>query len=118
MITTAFGATIDGSAAQLRYRLLLLDASGAIVGRDDFEAEDDPGAVLIAQTLYDACSDRCARFELRQNGRRLDVSSRNWPLVSSERIRARTQEIVLEREVVLEREQALHDSGMAIGQRW
>jgi CheY-like chemotaxis protein len=110
MIAAAFGAEIDGSATQRKYRLLLLDESDAILGRDDFDAEDDPGAVLIANMLYDACSDRCARFELYQNGRRLDLSSRNRPLERPEQIRARTQEIVLERE------QALYDSGMAIAE--
>jgi signal transduction histidine kinase/DNA-binding response OmpR family regulator len=110
MIAAAFGAAIDGSAVKRKYRLLLLDESGAILGRDDFEAEDDPGAVVVGDMVYDACSDRCARFELHQNGRRLDLSSRNRPLTSPERVRARTQEIALECE------QALYDSGMAIAE--
>jgi PAS domain S-box-containing protein len=110
MIAAAFGAAVDGSAAQRKYRLLLLDEAGAILGRDDFDAEDDRGAIFIADMLYDACSDRCARFELYQNGRRLDLSSRNRPVASAEQIRARTQEIVRERE------QALYDSRMAIAE--
>jgi PAS domain S-box-containing protein len=110
MIAAAFGAAIDGAAAQRKYRLLLLDESGAILGRDDFDAGDEPDAVVIADMLYDACADRCARFELYQNGRHLDLSSRNRPFESPEQIRARTQEIVLERE------QALYDSGMAIAE--
>jgi hypothetical protein len=35
-----------------------------IHGRHDFEALDDAAATVMAELLYEACSDRCERFEL------------------------------------------------------
>jgi hypothetical protein len=35
-----------------------------IHGRHDFVAEDDVAATVMAELLYEACSDRCERFEL------------------------------------------------------
>jgi hypothetical protein len=35
-----------------------------IHGRHDFEAEDDLAATVMAEVLYEACSDRCEHFEL------------------------------------------------------
>jgi hypothetical protein len=35
-----------------------------IHGRHDFAAEDDAAATVMAEVLYEACSDRCEHFEL------------------------------------------------------
>jgi hypothetical protein len=73
---------------------------GVIVGRDDFDADGDKAALLIASKLRDACSDVCDTFELWQGGRRV-----HWPpnsaATSSKQISACTQEIVAEREIAI-----------------
>jgi hypothetical protein len=38
------------------YRMYFL-ITGHIHGRQDFEADDDVGAIRIARVLYDTCSD-------------------------------------------------------------
>jgi hypothetical protein len=73
---------------------------GRVVGRDEFDADADKAALLIARNLRDACSDVCETFELWQGTRRVA-----WPpnsaAISPEQINARTQEIVAEREIAI-----------------
>src|SRR5262245_6279568 len=80
-----------------------------IEGRDDFEAEGDDLAMAIARDLFDACSDRCEYFNLWNGDRRVD---RQWSTMRSLRasesrqvtpndVRARIQELVIEREEVI-----------------
>jgi hypothetical protein len=45
------------------YRVYFRDCT-RIVGRHDFNANDDQEAVTIADVLCDACSDRCDAFEV------------------------------------------------------
>ena len=52
------------------YRLYF-KALGSIVGRQDFEADDDAAAQRIAAVLFDACSDRSQNIELWQGERPL-----------------------------------------------
>jgi hypothetical protein len=73
---------------------------GVIVGRDDFEADADEVALLIACNLRDACSDMCDRFELWQGARHVDWRL-NSPAIRPEQINACTQEVVAEREMVI-----------------
>ena len=88
------------------YRLYFRDDDWAIVGRDDFEAEDDRRAVLIALTLCDACSDRCAGYGLWEGTRRVALS---FP------IRPRLGQVAPNvQDIVLEREAAIRDSRWAI----
>src|SRR5215468_3535717 len=82
------------------YRVYFRNQHTFIIGRDDFVAADDEDAVVIAQTLADACSDLCTRFELWQSKRRVDTSpEQTIPNVNE--IAARVQNIVLERELAL-----------------
>lgn len=84
------------------YRCFFRGRSGAIEGRDDFEANDDKEAAVLAELLGDACSDICDTFELWQGERLLDIPS-GQPMLVSE-ITARMQaSLVL-------REEAIRDS--------
>jgi hypothetical protein len=47
----------------ITYRIYFRSSS-RIVGREDFTADDDRTAVVIAEILYDACSDKCDSFGL------------------------------------------------------
>jgi hypothetical protein len=73
---------------------------GVIVGRDEFDADADKAALLIARNLRDACSDVCDTFELWQGTRRVA-----WPpnpaATIPEQINTRTQEVVAEREMAI-----------------
>ena len=83
------------------YRLYLRDAEKQVVGRDDFDSDNDARAMLIARMLRDACSDKCAGFELWQNTRRVDLPCPNWSKFSADEIHAKVQMIVLERELAI-----------------
>ena len=83
------------------YRLYLRDAEKRIVGRDDFDSDNDARALLVARMLRDACSDKCAGFELWQNTRRVDLPCPNLSKFSADEIHAKVQTIVLERELAI-----------------
>ena len=83
------------------YRVYLRDAEKQIVGRDDFDSDNDARALLVARMLRDACSDKCAGFELWQNTRRVDLPCPNWSKFSADEIHAKVQTIVLERELTI-----------------
>lgn len=85
------------------YRLYFRESSG-IVGRDDFDADDDASALMVAQALADACSDRCTDFELWQCTRRIDACLAKGAVPSFDKIADR----------VIEREMAIRDSRWAI----
>ena len=48
------------------YRVYFKNRYGFLIGRDDFDAQDDDYAMGIARTLRNACSDICHSFELWQ----------------------------------------------------
>jgi len=83
------------------YRLYLRDAEKQIVGRDDFDSDNDARALLIARMLRDACSDKCAGFELWQHTRRVDLPCPNWSKFSADEIHAKVEAIVLDRELAI-----------------
>lgn len=78
------------------YRCFFRGRSGAIEGRDDFEANDDDEAAALAELLGDACSDICETFELWQGARRLEIASGKAILLNE--ITARMQESLVLRE--------------------
>jgi len=83
------------------YRVYFRNRADAFVGRDDFEAEDDAQAMIVARKLRDACSDICSSFQLWQQMRRVDNAfSRAGNLNGGEAAR-QVQSIVLEREVAI-----------------
>lgn len=63
------------SAPHPPYRIYLRGPSDNIVGREDFEAEGDEAAMVLARLLYQACNDVAQRFELWQGGRQVDAGS-------------------------------------------
>lgn len=83
------------------YRMYFLGRTGAILGRDDFAAESDGSAILIAEVLCAACSDVCDGFELWQGTRRVDESFPMRRLVTVEHIALSAQETVLQREIAI-----------------
>lgn len=83
------------------YRLYLRDAERQIVGRDDFDSDNDARAMLVARMLRDACSDKCTGFELWQNTRRVDLPCPNWSTFSADELHAKVEAIVLDRELAI-----------------
>jgi hypothetical protein len=83
------------------YRVYFRNRTGVIVGRDDFDAEDDAQAMIIARKLRDPCSDICSGFQLWQQMRRVDKAF-SWAGNPSDGAAARqVQSIVLEREAAI-----------------
>jgi hypothetical protein len=96
----AIPASVASRAVPL-YRVYFRNQHSFIIGRDDFPAEDDQHAIVIAQTLAHACSDLCSRFELWRNERRVDAEVSGHFSSNSAEITTRVQKTVLERELVL-----------------
>lgn len=94
------------------YRLYFRDDDWAIVGRDDFEAEDDFQAILIARALCAACADRCAGYGLWQGTRRVNASfPLRQPNLRANKLPPKAQDIVLEHELnILESQWTIADS--------
>lgn len=86
------------------YRVYFRDASG-IVGRHDFAADDDREATIIADSLCDACSDRCNSFEVWQRDHRVVVPRAPRSPRSDEEITAKTQAAIVECEEAIQRSQ-------------
>ena len=82
------------------YRLYLFSGAGVFQGRDEFEADDDRAATVIAERLCDACSDLCESFELWDGARLVDASSgrRSPPSVAADGIAGATQASLVQRE--------------------
>ena len=79
------------------YRVFFRAADNLIVGRDDFDAGNDVRAVVVARMLRDACSDKCADFEVWQGTRRVDMPCRKW----ADAIDSEAENIALERELAI-----------------
>jgi len=69
----------------------------AILGRHDFDADNDRAAIQVAHVLFDACSDDCRSFDLWQGRRRIAVPRLFVPSTFEELSEA-TQERVLDTE--------------------
>jgi hypothetical protein len=72
-----------------------------LAGRDEFVAEDDLSALVIAAELADACSDVCVSFELWDGTRRVGDEALRQPKPSGADLNRRTQETVIEREIMM-----------------
>lgn len=83
------------------YRVYFRTSFGNIAARDDFTAENDWSALVIASELCDACSDICVSFELWQGLRRVDKEERRRPALTAAQISRRTQETVVQREMTM-----------------
>ena len=104
------------------YRLYF-KALGSIVGRQDFEAEDDAAAQRIAAVLFDACSDRSQNIELWQGERLLSLNlpGRGAGLDSlceaHQEIAVNTEEIIVRSEWAIAASQRLLDQ-LKNAKRW
>jgi len=104
------------------YRLYF-KALGSIVGRQDFEAEDDAAAQRIAAVLFDACSDRSQNIELWQGERPLSLNlpGRGAGLDSlceaHQEITVNTEEIIVRSEWAIAASQRLLDQ-LKTAKRW
>jgi len=85
------------------YCLYLYSASGSMLGRDEFQAENDRSAMAVAEHLWDACSDVSASFELWDGLRRVDseFSRMPCPSVSAEQVMMTSQVSLVEHEETL-----------------
>jgi hypothetical protein len=54
------------------YHLYFLNAHGRIEVGDEFDAESDTVALVVADALCEACADVCDRFDLWQGTRRVE----------------------------------------------
>jgi hypothetical protein len=84
----------------MSYRIFFR-AQGAIVGRDDFEAESDQTATIIAEALCHACSDRCDSFELWQGTRAVNARHASLVQVDGGRLTAGMQDAVVKHQQLL-----------------
>ena len=99
--------TFDGELrAPMRwYRIYLFSASGSLLGRDEFEAEEDRSAMAAAEQLWDACADIAASFELWDGVRRVDTefSKMPCPTVSAEQVMSTAQVSLVSHEEAMRR---------------
>lgn len=86
------------------YRLYFW-ARGRIVGRHDFDAEDDRAASAISGQLFDACSDSCEAYDLWSGHRRVLAGSPPLKHVSLDELTAIHRETIVEVEAAISRSQ-------------
>jgi hypothetical protein len=89
------------------YKVLFFDKNGSVEAQDVFAFENDTGAILIADWLFDACSDLYDGYELRCGSRRFMPLSKLKVSGLSLSIRGDGEATRLAQEIVLEREQIL-----------
>jgi hypothetical protein len=83
-----------------------------IHGRHDFEAEDDAAATVMAELLYEACSDRCEHFELWRGATMIYPIAWGDPQPSATMIKS--QVVALRQEAVRRNEELIRDSRWTI----
>ena len=71
-------AEMEQRAARISdYRIYFVDSQGRVQAQHGFRAETDTEAVIIASVMGDACSDRCAAYELRNDARLIFPTKRD-----------------------------------------
>jgi hypothetical protein len=91
------------------YRIFLR-GDGAILGREDFEAEGDRAAMILAEVLCDACSDVCDFFELWQGCRRVGAGYARLVQINANMLNADMQDSAVRHE------EALRDSRWCVSE--
>jgi len=84
------------------YRIYFTALNDRIVGRHDFEADDDAAAARIGYVLFEACSDACHAFELWEGSRKVR-SRRRRRHVSLSDLADDHQQIVVQTEELISR---------------
>ena len=101
----------------MTYRVYFRNRHGFIIGRDDFDAQDDDHAMAIARSLRNACSDICAGFELWRSEKLVDTSGSTQTPWNADEITAQVQNTVIEREMaLLNSEWVIAESGRLLKQ--
>ncbi|HEX6840797.1 MAG TPA: hypothetical protein VF113_04685 [Stellaceae bacterium] len=87
------------------YRIYLYGTSRSLLGRHEFEANDDRAAMAAAEQLWDACADVAASFELWDGVRRVDTefSKMPCPTVSAEQVMMAAQVSLVKHEEAMRR---------------
>lgn len=88
------------------YRVYFRTTDGFIRGREDFEADDDPTALVMAETVFETCSDTVQYFDL-WCGDRIVLEPRPSPLRLLDVIETRQRNII-------EMEESIRDGSWAI----
>jgi hypothetical protein len=78
------------------YRIYFFGAQ-EVIGRHDFEADNNTIAIQMAQALFDACSDNCQLFDLWQGTKRISIPRLFQPTSFAE-LSAASQERVMQTE--------------------
>jgi len=89
------------------FRLYLRDGTHRIVGRSDFEADDELSALKISRRIAESCSDTCADHDLWRETRKI-------PPAAATLGEGETDLTDSERRVVLDTGIALRDSLWAV----
>lgn len=88
------------------YQLYFLGKTGDIRNADEFEAQTDGDATLIADHIHEAVCDLYAGYELWQETRRVirlvDGGGDARPYLDYERINARMQASIIRREEIMQ----------------
>ncbi len=93
------------------YQILFTDDKGFLLAEDEFVAEHDGAAALVAKWLFDACSDLYANYVLLwRAGRRFKHLSKAAALA----VKNNREVIRGAQEIALERERILRDSRSAV----
>lgn len=84
------------------YRVYFRTSGGAIAGREEFEADGDWSALMIASALFEACADICTCFELWNGARRVDKDPpRRQPDATLAEFQRRAEETVIKCEMAM-----------------
>jgi hypothetical protein len=83
------------------YRLYCFDREGAIVCRDDFEADNNVEARGIASAICDACSDEHHRYELWKDDLPIESGQTLTAVLQVGGLSAKAQQTVLDHEIAL-----------------
>ena len=83
------------------YRLNCYDRRHALVGRDDFEAENIAEAKAIASMICDACSDAHYSYELWQGDLPIESGKTLDSVLRVGGLSARAKKLVLDHEIAL-----------------
>lgn len=89
------------------YRVSFHGPSGAVQGQDEFEAEDDASAALLAEVLFDSCADICSAFRLWHGEAPVELrrGGAARPAESQIQVTSRTQESLIRSEEAIRNSQ-------------
>lgn len=80
------------------YRIYLCDEHGKIGARQSFRAENDEEACEAAALIFDACTDRCSRFEVWDGRRQVMTGAERPGQAQFESLSAQRQESIIDYE--------------------